>query len=107
MPFVYHTEFDIDASKLELFEVGSELELIAATLKSVLPGEVGYVSSHTLYSLDRPAAVRVIMESMWETWEDLVKHREGDYDEAKYVAEWAGDVARDEIVGHTYRQAGI
>ena len=67
---------------------------------------MGHVSSRTLYSLDRADMVHIIMESMWETWDDLVHHRDSDHDEFKYVSEWAPDLAHGVEV-HVYGQAGI
>lgn len=107
MPYTYHVEFDMPPGGMDLFQVGRELEIVAATLKSVLPGETGMVTSRTLYSLDRPDSVHVIFESLWEDWDDLVRHREGDLDEYKYVTQWVPYSITGPVTAHIYGQAGI
>jgi hypothetical protein len=107
MPYSYHVEFDMDPGRMNLLEVGGELETIAATLKALLPGEEGLVSSRTLYSLDRPEAVRVVFESEWEDWDDLVRHREGELDEYKYVTAWAPPAVTGPVNQRTYGETGI
>ena len=107
MPYTYHVEFDLAPDQARLLEVGGDLEVIAATLKTRLPDEAGMVSSRTLYSVDRPGAVHVIFESLWEDWDDLEAHREGPLDEHKYVSEWAPPGAAGPMSTHVYRQTGI
>lgn len=106
MPYTYHVEFDIAPDHLRLLEVGGELEVIAATLKTRLPDEAGMISSCTLYSVDRPGTIHVIFESLWENWDDLEGHRDGELDEHKYVTQW-GPAVTGPVTAHVYRQTGI
>jgi hypothetical protein len=108
MPYSYHVEFDMTPDGIEYLEVGRELETIAATLKSVLPGEPGLVTSRTIYSLDREDYIHVIFESLWEDWDDLVRHRQGELDEYKYITRWAPPLLVKGVVSaRIYGQAGI
>lgn len=107
MPYTYHVEFDMDPGRMKLLEVGGELETIAATLKALLPGEEGLVSSRTLYSLDSPEAVHVVFESEWEDWDDLMLHREGQLDEYKYVTAWAPPAVTGPVNKRIYGETGI
>ena len=58
-------------------------------------------------ALDRPDSVHVIFESLWEDWDDLVQHREGDLDEYKYVTRWVPYSITGPVTTHIYGQAGI
>lgn len=108
MPYTYHVEFDMTPDGVEYLEVGRELETIAATLKSVMPGEPGNVTSRTMYSLDRPDHIHVIFESLWEDWDDLVQHRDSELDEYKYVTRWMPPgIASGLVTQRIYGQAGI
>ena len=107
MPYVYHTVFDMDPSQMSQLEVGAEIEIIAATLRSIMPGDHGHIHSRTMYSLDRPDRVHVIFESLWEDWDDLVAHREGEHDEYTYVTRWAPQTVTGPVTTHVYGEVGI
>ena len=107
MPYVLHTEFQITPVDMRLLEVGSELEVIASTLKSILPNQHGHIWSHAIYSMERPDMVRIIFESKWEEWDDLIDHRDSDLNEAAYLQEWAADILKTPLRAYTFGQIGI
>jgi hypothetical protein len=69
-------------------DIGEQLEALAASVRSDLPGEPGLISAIEMHSFDEEAPVRVIFQSIWESWVDLQRHIGSDLDAQELLAIW-------------------
>lgn len=76
MSYIYHISFDIDASELHLLSIGNSLQRSLGYLRALLPNEPGYITSRAMYSLSDADKTHLIFESVWDTWDDLLHHRQ-------------------------------
>ncbi len=89
MAYVYQVSFDIPIDRQDELEVGSSLERVLGFLRVMLPAEPGYTTARAIYSLDLPERVRIVVESVWDHWEDLQTHRKSALAEDKILREFA------------------
>ena len=89
MAYVYQVSFDIPIDRQDELEVGSSLERVLGFLRVILPAEPGYTTARAIYSLDLPGRVRIVVESVWDHWEDLQTHRQSALAEDKILREFA------------------
>ncbi len=71
MAYVYQVSFDISPARQHELETGSSLERVLGYLRAVLPNEPGFTTARAIYSLDMPDRTRVVVESVWDHWEDI------------------------------------
>lgn len=88
MAYVYEISFDIDTDKMDQLKIGSSLERVLGYLRTLLPGEQGYVTSRALYSVESDESTHVIFQSEWLEWEDLERHIHSSLLEDKVLQEF-------------------
>lgn len=76
MAYIYHISFDIDQKDFGQLSIGKGLQSSLSYLKALLPSEPGYITSRAMYSISDTQKTHVILESVWETWEDIQNHRQ-------------------------------
>ena len=84
-------------------EVGSSLERVLGFLRVSLPAEPGYTTARAVYSLDLPDRIRVVVESVWDHWEDMETHRKSALAEDKILREFA-DLVPEMLEARTFRE---
>lgn len=89
MAYVYQVAFDIAPEQVNELEVGASLERVLGLMRVLLPAEPGYTTARAVYSLETPGPTRVVVESVWDHWEDLVIHRRSSLAEDKILREFA------------------
>jgi hypothetical protein len=89
MAYVYQVSFDISPEHQSELEVGSSLERVLGFLRVILPSEPGYTTARAVYSLNLPDRTRVIVESVWDHWEDMETHRRSALAEDKILREFS------------------
>jgi hypothetical protein len=89
MAYVYQVSFGIAPQLKGELEVGASLERVLGMLRVMLPAEPGYTTSRAIYSLEDPQRIQVVVESVWDHWEDLVSHRQSSLAEDKILREFA------------------
>jgi hypothetical protein len=104
MAYAYQVDFDIRPDQMNELEVGSSLERVLGYLRALLPGEPGFVSARALYSLDVPGKTHLVVQSIWQTWEDLVAHRQSALAENKALLEFQPHVTLQDLVVHAYEE---
>jgi len=104
MAYVYQVGFDILPDQMSELEIGASLERVLGYLRVLLPSEPGYTSSWAMTSLDDPDRTHVIVQSMWDRWEDLVQHRQSSLAEDKVLGEFSPHVALADLGVRTYRE---
>ena len=105
MGYIYEMEFDISQNQMELLRVGEALEVGLGYLRALLPGEPGFVTSRAYYSIDTPDNVHVVFQSLWEQWEDLVRHRNHSYlDEDKMLMRFKPHIDVNDLRTHIFEE---
>jgi hypothetical protein len=104
MAYIYHIDFDIGADQMDQLEIGAALERVLGYLRILLPSEAGYVTARAMYSLDRGDMIQLVFQSVWETWEDLQKHRKSELSEDKVLTEFEPHVALEDLVVQIYEE---
>jgi hypothetical protein len=101
--YVYQVSFEISPERQGDLEVGGALERVLGFLRVMLPAEPGYTTARAIYSLDMPDRIRVLVESVWDHWEDLETHRQSALAEDKILREFA-DLTPEMLEVRTFRE---
>lgn len=104
MAFVYEVSFDIDSDQMNQLKIGSSLERVLGYLRTILPGEQGYVTSRALYSLESEETTHVIFQSEWQEWEDLDRHVTSSLLEDKVLKEFEPHIKLENLTSRTMNE---
>jgi len=104
MAYIYEVSFDIRNDQLTQLQIGAPLERVIGYLRSLLPSEPGYVTSRAMYSLDLPDSTNLVIESIWETWEDLENHKDSRLVEQKSLTEFGTHINEDALKVRVYEE---
>lgn len=104
MAYVYEVSFDISSKQMELLKIGSSLERVLGYLRTTLPGELGYVTSRALYSLDSDEDTHVVFQSEWNSWEDLDRHIKSSLLENKVLKEFAPHIKLEHLTTQAFNE---
>lgn len=88
MAYIYQISFELKPSQLEQIQMDSCLVHVLSYLKALLPSQPGYINARAMYSLNVPKKAEVVFSSMWDTWEDLAKHKDSRLAEEKIKTEF-------------------
>jgi quinol monooxygenase YgiN len=102
MPYTHHVSFNIRPDQMSQLQIGASLERVLGYLRTLLPGEPGFVTAHAMYSLDIEDETHLVFESMWERWEDLEAHRRSSLAEDKVLVEFQPHVMLEDLTVHVY-----
>jgi hypothetical protein len=89
MAYVYQVSFDISPMRQFELETGSSLERVLGYLRTVLAGEPGFTTARAIFSLDLADRTLVVVESVWDHWEDMETHRKSTLAEDKILREYS------------------
>lgn len=78
MAYTYQISFEIPREKMDLLSIGNTLESGLGLLRTVLPNQSGFMYARALYSMGEGDNILIIFHSVWETWEDLLGHRDSE-----------------------------
>ena len=104
MAYVYQVSFDIRPDQMSELEIGASLERVLGYLRTLLPAEVGFVTSRAMYSVDIPETTHLVFQSIWESWGDLDGHRQSSLAEDKVLTEFKPHVALKDLSVHVYEE---
>lgn len=104
MAYVYEISFKISADELDELRVGASLERVLGYLRTLLPGETGYITSRALQSVGEKEYTKVIFWSEWEEWEDLERHRKSPLLEDKIIKEFDPHVKLGGLSSYIYNE---
>lgn len=104
MAFIYQVSLDIRSDQRGDLAIGGSLERVLSYLRSHLPSDPGYVSSRAMNAVDPSPTVQLVVESVWETWDDLVAHRDSGKVEAKVLVEFGHRVPDDAMSVRVYEE---
>ena len=89
MAYIYNISFDIQADQMSEIKIGGSLERVLGYLRTLLPGEQGYITSRALFSINEGSLRHIIFLSEWQTWEDISKHKQSNLIEDKILNEFS------------------
>lgn len=104
MAYMYSVSFDIPRERMKELEIGSALERVLGYLRALLPAEPGFTTVRALHSVDEDNRVSVLVESIWETWDDLVEHRSSSFAEDKVLNEFEPHVEIGDLDARVYEE---
>jgi hypothetical protein len=85
--YIYSVSFGISTDQRGELEIGAPLEEALSYLRSLLPGEPGFVSARAMYALkmEKAGQIGVVFQSVWDTWENAASHQESALAEDKVL----------------------
>lgn len=101
---MYSVSFDIPPDRMSELETGAALERVLGYLRALLPSEPGFTTVRALRSVEVERGVSVLVESVWETWEDLIHHRSSSLSEDKVLEEFKPHVEVGDLAVRTYEE---
>lgn len=102
MAYMYSVSFDIPSDRMSELETGAALERVLGYLRALLPNESGFTTVRALRSVGVDNGISVLVESVWETWDDLVNHRRSSLSEDKVLEEFKPHVEIGDLKVRTY-----
>ena len=107
MPFhiyIYQTQIELTQ------EQASGLEMERRSRRWPLrwpgtPGQPGLVGALEIHSFDEDARVRVIFQSVWESWGDLRRHLDSGLNAQRMLEQWGEDLTKPPE-SQIFRQSG-
>jgi hypothetical protein len=104
MAYFYQVSFTIRPEQMNELQIGASLERVLGYLRTLLPGQTGFIEARALYSVDQPEQTYVVCISEWERWEHLVQHRTSALAEDKVLVEFAPHIAREDLIVRIYSE---
>ena len=104
MAYMYSVRFSIAPDMMDQLQVGAALERVLGYLRALLPSEPGFTTVRALHSVDGGRGVAVLVESIWETWDDLSRHRESSLSEDKVLREFEPHVGISDLEVRVYEE---
>ena len=110
MPFhtyIYQTQIELTQEQAGQLDMGEEIEALAASVRLELPAQRGLVSALEMHSFDEDAPVRVIFQSIWESWSDLRRHLDSGLNAQRMLEEWGKAYLTKPPESQIFRQIGV
>ena len=110
MPFhtyIYQTQIELTQDQAAELDMGEEIEALAASVRWALPGQPGLISATEMHSFDEDAPVRVIFQSIWESWSDLQRHLGSDLNAHRLLETWGKGFLAKPPESQIFRQVGV
>jgi heme-degrading monooxygenase HmoA len=104
MAYTYQVKFKIKEEQREQLRIGANLEKIIGYLRTLLPGEPGFISVRGMHSMNIPGPTRVVVQSTWDLWEDLLLHQKSGLAEQKVLVEFGPHIAFEDLVMQIYKE---
>jgi len=102
MAYIYNINFDIRSDQMAELRIGGSLERVLGYLRTLLPGEPGYITSRALYSLTNNNGTHILIMSEWQTWEDLQQHKDSNFMEQKILKEFSPHIHLEHLNVQTF-----
>jgi hypothetical protein len=104
MAYFYQITFDIHTDDMTALQIGGSLERTLGYLRALLPSETGYITIRAARSLDVENHVHLLVESEWDTWQDLERHRASSLAEEKVLKEFEPHVELEDLTIHVFEE---
>ena len=97
MAYFYQIAFDVHTDDMSELQIGGSLERTLGYLRTLLPSERGYITIRAARSVEAQERVCVVVESEWDTWQDLERHRASSLAEDKVLKEFEPHVELEDL----------
>jgi hypothetical protein len=97
MAYIYEVSFEIPRDQVNELMIGASLERVLGFLRTLLPGETGFITSRTMYSVDGSNPIQVRVWSEWQNWEDLLVHKDSQLVEDKLLKEFQAQIKMEHL----------
>ena len=104
MAYAYTLRFQIKPEKISKLQIGSSLERVLGYLRALLPSQDGFITCRALYSLEDESSIELLLESVWDTWENIQKHRNSTLSEAKVLIEFGQQIKQEDLHLSIYKE---
>lgn len=104
MAYIHHVTFKIEPEQMSQLEIGAALERALGYLRTLLPSQIGFITTRAMYSLDIEDRTELIIESVWENWDDASAHSHSSLTEDKILLEFEPHVPLEELTSHMYEE---
>jgi hypothetical protein len=104
MAYIYEVSFDIGSDQLETLKIGASLERVLGYLRTLLPQEMGYITTRSMYSLSSEETTHIVFMSEWQEWEDLDRHRKSPLLEDKIILEFDPHIQLEHLTKRIYNE---
>ena len=104
MAYMYSVDFEIGRDQMSQLEIGSALERVLGYLRTALPSEPGFTLVRAFHSVDTANRVRVLVESIWDTWDDLQEHTGSSLAEDKVLQEFEPHVEATDLTVQVFEE---
>jgi hypothetical protein len=104
MAYIYEVSFSLDPVQLEQLKIGRSLEKVIGYMRVLLPSQPGFVSTSGLQEVNSDGKPNLVFLSEWETWEDLLAHRQSSLTEDKVLLEFDPHIQKEHLVRRIYRE---
>lgn len=88
MVYIYQLKFEIEAAGMNQLQVERSLERVLRHLRPILSNQLGFLHCRAMYSLEPSSRTELILQTLWESWDDVVAHRDSALAEAKVRQEF-------------------
>lgn len=104
MAYIYQVSFSIRPDQMSELEIGASLERVLGYLRTLLPSEPGYITLQAMSSLDDPDKTHLVVQSVWDGWSDLERHRRSALAEDKILNEFEPHVSLEDVRVQVYEE---
>jgi hypothetical protein len=104
MAYVYFVGFEVGRGQMGQLEIGAALERVLSYLRTLLPSEQGFTTVRAIRSVGTGNRVTIHVESEWDTWSDIVRHKESSLAEDKVLREFQPHVDIGDLVVQVYEE---
>jgi heme-degrading monooxygenase HmoA len=104
MAYIYQITFDIHSDQMNELQIGSSLERTLGYLRTLLPSEPGYITIRVARSVNSKDDIHLLVESEWDTWQDLERHSDSSLAENKVLQEFEPHVELEDLEIHLFEE---
>jgi hypothetical protein len=104
MAYFYLITFDVHTEDMSELQIGGSLERTLGYLRTLLPSEPGYITIRAARSVDVQERVHLLVESEWDTWQDLRRHRASSLAEDKVLKEFEPHVELQDLTIRVFEE---
>jgi heme-degrading monooxygenase HmoA len=104
MAYIYQVNFSIEHDQMEQLRIGANLEEVLGYLRTLLPNMPGFITARAMFSVDLPGKTHLIIQSIWDQWEDLLAHKESNLAEQRILKSFQPHVALEDLAVHIFEE---
>jgi heme-degrading monooxygenase HmoA len=104
MAYIYQVSFSIEHDQMEQLRIGAGLEEVLGYLRTLLPNMPGFVTARAMFSVDSPQKTHLLVQSIWDQWEDLEAHQKSNLAEQKILKSFQPHVAIEDLTVRIFEE---